>query len=116
MSYRLTRKAEQDVIDIYLHGAREFGPDQADAYHGKLEETFSLLAERPQIAPERAEIDPPVRVFRCGSHIVVYTVGPNGGVLIVRIRHGREDWITDPEGVTPDSIADPQRVRWPRES
>ncbi|MGP1395162.1 MAG: type II toxin-antitoxin system RelE/ParE family toxin [Inquilinaceae bacterium] len=98
MTFRLTQAAEQDIIDIYIHGLQTFGPDHADAYHDKLENTFQLLAERPHLARQRPEIDPPVRVHPCGSHVVIYTVGLDRGVLIIRVRHGREDWMADPEG------------------
>lgn len=33
MSYKTTRQADQDIIDIYVHGAAEFGVDQAEYYH-----------------------------------------------------------------------------------
>jgi toxin ParE1/3/4 len=98
VTYRLTRRAEGDVIDIYIHGARQLGPARADAYHGRLEEAFQLLAEYPRIGHERPEIDPPVRVHPCGRHIIVYVAEPDGNVLIVRVRHGREAWIEDPLG------------------
>mgnify|MGYP006275928791 FL=1 len=62
MTYRLTERAEDDVIDIYRYTAEHFGAAQADAYHRKLEATFALLGENPFIARERAEIDPPVRL------------------------------------------------------
>ncbi len=98
MTYRLTRKAEGDVVDIYLHGAQQFGSAQADAYHRRLEEAFLLLAEFPQIGRECPEIDPPVRIHPCGVHLIVYVAEREGGILIVRVRHGREDWIENPLG------------------
>ena len=96
MSYRLTRKAEQDVIQAYLDGAREFGIDQAEAYHARLERTFELLADTPRLARERTELSPPVRIHPCGAHVIVYLVDENDDVLIVRLRHGREDWADEP--------------------
>ena len=98
MRWHLSRRAERDVIAIYREGLRTWGMAQADAYHNRLEEVFGLLARFPRLAPERGEIDPPVRVHPHGAHIVVYVVEPDGGVLIVRVRHGREDWIGDPVG------------------
>lgn len=96
MGYRLTRRAEQDVIEIYIYGAREFGAAQADAYHDKLETAFDLLASQPYIARERNELAPPVRIHPVGAHIVVYLVDDTGDILIVRVRHGREDWVDEP--------------------
>ena len=96
MGYKLTRKAEHDIVDAYLYGVRMFGVDQAEAYHAKLERTFALLADNPGLAPERREITPPVRVHPCGAHIILYLVDESDEMLIVRLRHGREDWISDP--------------------
>lgn len=33
MSYKTTRKADQDIIDIYAHGVAEFGVELAERYH-----------------------------------------------------------------------------------
>jgi len=99
--FSLTRNARDDLIRIYMEGVELFGIDQAEAYQDRLERTFGLLAESPRIARERREIDPPVRVHPCGAHIIVYTAAADGGILIVRIRHGREDWIHHP-GAEPE--------------
>lgn len=108
MTFRLTRKAEEDIIDIYIRGTRTFGPAQADAYHRKLEETFRLLAEFPQVARERTEISPPVRVHLCGAHIIVYRADADGNVLIIRVRHSREDWISNPSGAAEEQGSPPE--------
>lgn len=100
MTFRLTRKAEGDVIGIYHYSAETFGIAQADAYHDKLEATFRILAAQPRIARERTEINPPVRVHPCGSHIIIYVVSGDDSVLIVRVRHGSEDWISDHQRAT----------------
>ena len=97
MAYRLTRQAEIDVIQIYVQGARDFGAAQAEAYHHKLEGAFARIAAFPQMARERPEISPPVRIQPCGRHIVVYVAEDGGDVLIIRIRHGHEDWAQDPD-------------------
>ena len=92
MGYRLTRTAAADIRHIYGEGARLFGEARAARYHARLRHTFDLLAENPGLARERPELSPPVRVHPCGSHVVIYTVEGDGRVLIVRVRHGREDW------------------------
>lgn len=98
MAYRLSRRAKEDIIGIYVESAALFGAQQAESYHARLRRTFETLADNPLIARERTEITPPVRVHSCGSHIVVYVVEPDGGILVVRVRHGREDWLGSPAG------------------
>ena len=98
MAYRLSRRAKEDLIAIYVDGAAAFGVRQAEAYFARLERAFGLIADNPRIARERVEIVPPVRIHPCGAHIVIYVVEPNDDVLIVRVRHSREDWIDNPAG------------------
>lgn len=91
MTYRTTRRADQDIIDIYVYGAAEFGIEQAERYHEGLVETFEALSANPLMARERPEIDPPVRLHPYRSHLIVYVVRDEG-VLIVRVLHGRQEW------------------------
>lgn len=93
--YRLSRKAEEDIIATYMYGVAQFGVQQAERYHDLLERTFQFLAENPEAARERAEITPPVRIHPIESHVVIYTVDESGDIFIVRVRHGREDWRRD---------------------
>jgi toxin ParE1/3/4 len=91
MMIRLTQAAEEDVIRIFHEGAELFGETQAERYHRGLAKVFDLLAENPELARERTELTPPMRIHPHGSHLIVYRAEP-GAILIVRIRHGREDW------------------------
>lgn len=92
LHYRLTRKATEDVRTIYRQSVELFGEQQAIRYHESLEQIFELLVHNPQIARLRREIDPPVRVHPHGAHLVIYKEQPEMGILIIRIRHGRENW------------------------
>ncbi|MCQ8782985.1 type II toxin-antitoxin system RelE/ParE family toxin [Mangrovibrevibacter kandeliae] len=94
MSYRLTDQAAEDVQHIYTEGSRLFGLEQAGRYHARLRQTFEVLAHFPELARERLEITPAVRIHRCGAHVVIYIVD-EVDVLIVRVRHGHEDWVND---------------------
>jgi toxin ParE1/3/4 len=96
MACRLSRKAAADVRHIYTESIRQFGPAQAARYHARLRRTFDLLVDSPELARERVELSPPVRVHPCGSHVVIYLIEEDGGILIVRVRHSREDWTGSP--------------------
>ena len=93
--YRLSQRAESDIEDIYIAGALTFSLAQADRYNAGLKTVFEFLAANPKAARERLEVDPPVRVHPYGAHIVIYIVDEIG-VLVLRIRHGREDWLDQP--------------------
>jgi len=91
MSYRLSRRAEDDLIEIYVIGARDFGIPQAERYFAGLEQAFAFLAEYPRAARERPEISPPVRIHPYGAHVIVYVID-GAHIRVLRVRHGHEDW------------------------
>lgn len=90
MTYRLTARAEQDIIDIYLRETSEFGVAQAERYHHGLVECFERLAENPRLARERTEFGPPARLHPHDAHQIAYIID-GSGVLILRVLHGRQD-------------------------
>ena len=92
MTYRLTRTAAEDVRRVYRESKRLFGAKQAGIYHQYLQSIFEMLSENPEAARERAEISPPVRVHPCGMHLVVYVKTDDESVLVLRVRHARENW------------------------
>lgn len=94
-SFRLSREADEDIVRLYLDGAGQFGVEQAERYHADLHRTFVFLAEYPFATRERNEFDPPVRIYPFRSHVVVYRVDV-GRILILRVRHARENWSTEP--------------------
>ncbi|PDS79486.1 type II toxin-antitoxin system RelE/ParE family toxin [Rhizobium sp. L43] len=93
MGFHLTEEAEEDMIGIAEAGIRLFGPAQARRYHDELYAIFDLIAANPRMARERPEISPPMRIHPFKAHLVVYTIEENGDVLVVRLRHGHEDWL-----------------------
>ena len=95
--YRLSVEASEDLIAIYIQSHDQFGPRQADRYQDELEALFNRLAASPGVARLRTDYDPPIRVFTFKVHVVIYDEEPEG-VLIQRVRHGHEDWRTDPQG------------------
>lgn len=95
MAFKLTNAAESDLISIYLAGAETFGNAQADAYHAELGRLFEALADNPRMARERTEFKPPVRIHPHKAHVIIYTIDAGNDVLIIRIRHGREDWLSE---------------------
>jgi toxin ParE1/3/4 len=95
MSFTISDHAEEDIIAIFLWGLATLGRSQADSYHDGLLAMFDLLAEFPQSARERSEVQPPVRIQPYQSHVVVYEI-VDDGILILRVRHGHEDWTANP--------------------
>ncbi len=91
VGYRISREADNDIVKLYAQGVVEFGLTQADRYHDALFDLFDLIASNPKIARERTKIEPPVRVHPFQAHLVIYRI-EGEDVLIIRVRHGHEDW------------------------
>ena len=95
MSYRVSIQAQFDLDDIFELGAAGFGNVRAEKYLRSMQNAFSLLGDYPKLAQERPEFQSGMRIYPVGVHVVVYLVDEDG-VLIVRVRHGHEDWMNDP--------------------
>jgi toxin ParE1/3/4 len=54
----------------------------------------NFLSRFPRAARLRDEVDPPVRAYPYRSHLIVYDIDGDA-IVILRIRHGREDWLAD---------------------
>jgi toxin ParE1/3/4 len=93
VGYRLSRRARDDLVAIYVASAEAFGVAQAERYHAEIERAFDYLAPFPRVARERHEIDPPVRIHPHKSHLIVYAI-IEADILILRVRHGHEGWST----------------------
>jgi len=96
MPFVLSRRAERDLAGIYRESKARFGREQAAAYLRRMDATFRFLSENPRAARPRSEIDPAVRVYPYQAHVVVYVIGEEDLVRILRVRHGRENWFVDP--------------------
>ncbi|WP_104663696.1 type II toxin-antitoxin system RelE/ParE family toxin [Ensifer adhaerens] len=95
MAFRLSVAAEEDIIAIAEDGVRLFGAAQARRYHDELFDIFALVAANPGMARERTELSPPMRIHPFKAHLLVYRIEPDGDILIVRVRHGHEDWMSN---------------------
>ena len=92
---RLTPNAQADLAAIWTYTAQTCSVAQADAYVTGIRKTLGLLLDTPEIARERHEIVPPVRIHRHRSHLIVYQIEAPF-LDVIRIRHTHEDWISDP--------------------
>jgi len=90
-SYKLTAKAQQDLEQIWLYGAKTWSASQADQYIDDLALVFEMLVAMPAMARERKEFTPPVRIHVHRKNLVIYTIVEDY-ILIIRILAGQQDW------------------------
>jgi toxin ParE1/3/4 len=94
---RLRPSALDDLEAIWLYTATQWSVDQADHYIRQLTAGLDLLSGQPEIARERSELVPPVRIHPVASHLIIYRIEVDH-LDIIRVRHRREDWANDPLG------------------
>lgn len=82
--------AETDLSGIWCHGAHNWGIEQADRYTNGLFALFDLLADFPEMARERREFTPAVRIHPSGAHLVIYRADGQG-IEIIRILHAHQN-------------------------
>ncbi len=92
--FQLTPLAGQDVRDIVLYVAAEFGRARAQRAREEFLATFRLLAERPEIGRYRPELWPePYRFWPLGPSLVAYR-GDEGPIQVVRVARASRHWPT----------------------
>lgn len=96
MPHSIKPQALDDLGHIYLEGVERWGVAQAEAYAEGLHDAFDFLADNPRITRLRSELKPPLRAYRFGSHMIIYDLGPSDRVMVLRIRHEHEDWLSNP--------------------
>ena len=89
MTYRLTRRARQDVLAIWRYIANN-DESAADRFIDLLTHYFRLLGDNPHAGRPRDELRPGYRSFPVGEHLIFYRIA-DPGIQILHVVHGRRD-------------------------
>jgi toxin ParE1/3/4 len=89
-SFRLSGHAERDVLDIYLHTLKHFGPAQADRHTSDLFARLEAIAAQPTLGRDFGDIHPGARRANQQSHAIYFRPDADG-ILILRILHQKMD-------------------------
>lgn len=90
-SYKVTKKAQADLIEIGRFTAKKWGVSQRNRYLKQLDNCFSQLSENPNLGIVCDFIANDYRKFPQGSHIVFYKQDSKGLVEIIRVLHKSMD-------------------------
>jgi len=85
--YRVSAKADRDVIDIWKRIATDNEP-AADRFYDLLHAKFGALAATPGMGVAADHIDRGTRKFPVGQYIIYYRPG-RGRIVISRVLHGK---------------------------
>lgn len=86
--YRLTRQADQNLIDIYLFTLEQFGFAQAEKYTESMKQCIEMLAGSPRMGRAADDIRPGIRRHEHESHVIFYREDESG-ILVLAIIHRR---------------------------
>ncbi len=90
-SFRLTSRAESDLVKIADHTIGTFGIEQARRYRDALETCFQTIADNPKLGRAVDKLAPKLRRHQHKSHVVFY-LPERKGILIVRVLHESRDF------------------------
>jgi toxin ParE1/3/4 len=89
--YELTKKAVEDLSDIWNYTSENWSERQADTYYQLLIESFTEISEKPILGKNFDAIIESLRGFKVGRHIVFYREIEGKNIEIVRILHDHMD-------------------------
>ncbi len=78
-----TRRARQDLIEIWEHGAAE-NPPAADALLDDIKNACSRLIDHPRLVPARDDIRPGLRYLIVGDTVALHRI-IDEGIDIIRV-------------------------------
>src|ERR1700675_2571191 len=72
MSYRVSRAARRDLLEIFLYWAERASLKVADRIVERITARFRLLGEHPGAGKSAENIVPGVRCFPAGKYLIYY--------------------------------------------
>ena len=89
--YKLSRKAEIDLAELYEFGIRKFGLLQAQKYFLEMHDVFQLLDENTDLGRDSSEYIEDLKRFAFKAHTIFY-LETTDGIFILRILSQRMDY------------------------
>lgn len=90
-SYRITKKAVEDLTKIWDYTYEVWSENQADKYYFELLEDCQVLAENQNFGKPYHEISKEIFGYKSGQHIIFFRILSVSKIEITRILHSRMD-------------------------
>jgi toxin ParE1/3/4 len=92
MRYRLSRKAEEDLEEIWLYTLENWSKEQADRYLSLIFDEIDFLFINPKTGQDFNHIRKNYRYSKVKSHLIFYQHKRSHAVIeVIRILHERMD-------------------------
>ena len=88
--FRLSAKSLEDLKSIGRFTLKSWSREQRNIYLSKLDESFHILSDQPQLGIARDDIRKGYRVYHVGRHLIFYRQ-KSPVIEIIRILHDRMD-------------------------
>ena len=89
--FRLTKKAVQDLNEIWNYTFDNWSESKADKYYNSLISTCNKLANKPLKGKNYSDVFPELLGFRKSRHVIFYRIISNEQIEIIRFLHERMD-------------------------
>ena len=90
MRFQVSKKAEQELDEIFVFWAKRAGLEIADRLIDSIEDRFALISDYPMVGRRCEELAPGVRSFPVGNYLVYYRKR-QGAIQIQRVLHAARD-------------------------
>ena len=87
-AFRLSRRAEADLLGIATYTLRTWGEEQTIQYLDDLEVCCQMLADNPTLGRSSQQVLSGLRRMEHGKHVVFYRQ-ETAGIVVSRILHQR---------------------------
>ena len=91
-NYALSKKADDDLDDIYVYSVQNFGEAQADTFFLSLCACLQTLADNPRMGRAASWLNPGLLWHQHERHLIFYMT-EDADIFIVRVLHEAMDFI-----------------------
>ena len=89
--YQFTRRALNDLTEIWDYTVKEWSENQAEKYYNLIIASCMDLANNPKLGKPYEILSLNVFGYKCGEHIIFYREISRNEIEIERVLHGMMD-------------------------
>lgn len=90
-NYRISKKALEDIDDIWIYTQAKWSVSQANRYYRLIYQEIEYILEDFESGKDISVVKPGYRQAKVKSHFIVYRKGNDGILEIIRVLHQMMD-------------------------